>query len=105
MSGKYIVLMILSIIAGVGFICCGVYFLSNRFIQKLNEANAFDEGKKKHNMFKAKGSGYLALGIGALTLVFACFIALMPATLLPVLAVIYMVILVIGFLALTVIFK
>jgi len=104
MSGKYIVLLILSVLAGAGFIACGIYFLSEGFVKKLNEAVAFDETKKKLNKFKAKGSGYMALGIGGLTLVFACFICLMPE-LVPVLGLVYMIILVLGFVSLTIIFK
>ena len=64
------ILAILSFIAGAAFCAAGVYFLLPGFLDKLNDAAAdkSPEGLRK-NQLRAKASGYVALGLGALTLV------------------------------------
>lgn len=83
-------LSILSIIAGIAFIGAGIYFLSVHTTEK--------------NKARTKGSGYIALGLGAFTIVWAIFLLLMEE-LAPVLAVSYMVILMIVCIVLIVLYK
>lgn len=105
MSTKFYVLLGLSIIMGFAFMAIGFYFLSQRFLNKLNEAMPVqDVITLKHNSFKAKGSGYVAMSLGAITLVFALFMFFLPE-LVSLLVLIYMIILVIAFVILTFAFK
>ena len=79
MTGKVIFQAILSILAGAAFIAVGLYFLSSRFLQKLNEAAA-DKSEEacKKNAFRAKGCGLTTLALGALTLVMALLLFSFP---------------------------
>ena len=88
---------VLSIAAGADFIAVGIYFLSSRFLAKLNEASApapapqnaeskaaqdaevTQEAVFRRNAFRAKGSGYTALALGALTLAQAFLLFSFPA--------------------------
>ena len=101
MTAKVIFPAVLSIIAGAAFIAVGIYFLSSRFLQKLNEASApLPENNSEaadiknsaqatelqasrealicKNAFRAKGSGYTTLALGALTLVQAFLLFTFP---------------------------
>lgn len=79
MSAKLIFQAVLGIIAGIAFIAVGFYFLSSRFLGKLNEASPVqsDEAFRKNEM-RAKGSGYITLALGALTLVHSLMILTFP---------------------------
>ena len=73
------ILVILSFIAGVAFCAAGVYFLLPRFLDKLNEATADKSPENlRRNALRAKASGYIALGLGALTLVFSFMLLSFP---------------------------
>ena len=73
------ILVILSFIAGVAFCTAGVYFLLPRFLDKLNEATADKSPENlRRNALRAKASGYVALGLGALTLVFSFMLLSFP---------------------------
>ena len=73
------ILVILSFIAGVAFCAAGVYFLLPRFLDKLNEATADKSPENlRRNALRAKASGYVALGLGALTLVFSFMLLSFP---------------------------
>ena len=73
------ILVILSFIAGVAFCAAGVYFLLPRFLVKLNEATADKSPENlRRNALRAKASGYVALGLGALTLVFSFMLLSFP---------------------------
>ena len=73
------VLIILSFIAGLAFCAAGVYFLLPQFLDKLNEA-ASDKSPEtqRKNQLRAKSSGYVALGLGVLTIVFAFMMLSFP---------------------------
>jgi hypothetical protein len=73
------ILVILSFIAGVAFCAAGVYFLLPRFLDKINEATADKSPENlRRNALRAKASGYVALGLGALTLVFSFMLLSFP---------------------------
>ena len=75
----YMILIILSFIAGVAFCAAGVYFLLPQFLDKLNEAAADKSPENlRRNQLRAKSSGYVALGLGALTIVFAFMMLSFP---------------------------
>lgn len=79
MISKIIVLGILSIAAGIAFIAAGIYFLTSRFLQTINDASADKSPENlKRNGLRAKSSGYVSLGIGALTLVLAFMLFSFP---------------------------
>ena len=73
MDGKTILLIILSFIAGSALIGAGIYFLTHKFASNIR-ANVF---------------GYVSLGLGALTLVWAFMLLSFPQ-LEAVLALVYM---------------
>jgi len=73
------ILIILSFIAGLAFCAAGAYFLLPRFLDKLNEATADKSPENlRRNALRAKASGYVALGLGALTLVFSFMLLSFP---------------------------
>ena len=73
------ILIILSFIAGLAFCAAGVYFLLPGFLDKLNEAAADKSPEsQRRNALRAKASGYVALGLGALTLVLAFMLISFP---------------------------
>ena len=84
------ILIILSFIAGLAFCAAGVYFLLPQFLDKLNEA-ASDKSPEtqRKNQLRAKSSGYVALGLGALTIVFAFMMLSFPQSTSP-LVLVYM---------------
>ena len=83
-------LTILCFIAGAAFIAAGTYFLTSGFVKKLNEATAEKSPENlKRNLLRAKLTGYVALGLGALTLVWGFLLLLFPQ-IQAVLALIYM---------------
>jgi len=96
MSIKFYILFVASILMGIMFMVAGFYFLSPKFINKLNEA-APEKSEEifKKNRFKAKGSAYVALSIGAITLVWAALMFLMPQAL-NIFVLVYMVLLMIA---------
>lgn len=105
MSIKYKILIILTFVMGIAFCAIGIYFLSQKFLNKLNEASPKkSEESFKHNSFRAKGSGYVSLSLGALTLIWGIFFILLPQ-IIPILALIYMIFLVAAFLVLNFVFK
>ncbi|MCR4733392.1 MAG: hypothetical protein K5829_00075 [Treponema sp.] len=79
MTTKIILLAILFIIAGASFVGAGIYFLSSAFLNKLIEASPDKSAESKgKNTFRAKGSGYTAIGLGALTIVWSIFTFVFP---------------------------
>jgi len=105
MSAKFVILFVLSILMGIVFFGLGFYFLSQKYISQLNEASAEkSEEAFKKNRFKAKGTGYVSIGFGAITLVWAMMMFMFPA-LLSLLALIYMIFLAIAFLSLYFVFR
>ena len=76
MTVKVIFQAVLSILAGAAFIAVGIYFLSSRFLKKLNEAS--NSNNNEGNSFRAKGSGYTSIALGAVTLVQALLIFTFP---------------------------
>lgn len=73
------ILVILSFIAGLAFCAAGVYFLLPGFLDKLNEAAADKSPENlRKNQLRAKASGYVALGLGALTLVLGFMLISFP---------------------------
>ncbi|MCI5607424.1 MAG: hypothetical protein SOT46_11210 [Treponema sp.] len=105
MSAKIIVLFILSLAAGIALLCSGFYFLSKRYISRLKEA-APDQEKEtlKKNELRAKTSAYISFGLGAVTLVWAAFILIIPQ-IAPFLALVYMVFLLVSSAILIYIYK
>lgn len=105
MSGKFIILITFSFIAGLCFSVIGFYFLSNHFIDKIKEASP-DKSEKgiKNCIFRCKGSGYVSISFGALTIMWGILLILFP-TLVPALALTYMIFLIIAFLILVFVFK
>ena len=76
MTVKVIFQAVLSILAGAAFIAVGIYFLSSRFLKKLNEAS--NSNNTEGNSFRAKGSGYTSIALGAVTLMQALLIFTFP---------------------------
>ena len=73
------ILIILFFIAGLAFCAAGVYFLLPGFLDKLNEAAADKSPENlRKNQLRAKASGYVALGLGALTLVLGFMLISFP---------------------------
>ena len=99
MSAKVIFLGVLAVLAGIGFIATGIYFLSQKFLNKLNESN-----NDKNNAFRARGSGLTSISLGVLTVVWALMLFTFPQ-ITAALALIYMVFLIAAFAVLMVIFK
>ena len=99
------ILIILSFITGIAFCAAGVYFLLPGFLDKLNEATAdkTPEGLRK-NQLRAKSSGYVALGLGALTLVLAFMLISFPQIASP-LVLVYMIFLLAAVSVLLVMYK
>ena len=99
------ILVILSFIAGLAFLAAGVYFLLPGYLDKLNEA-ASDKSPEnlRKNQLRAKSSGYVALGLGALTLVFAIMLLSFPQIASP-LVLVYMIFLLAAVSVLLVMYK
>lgn len=99
------ILIILSFIAGVVFCAAGIYFLLPGFLDKLNEAAADKSPENlRRNALRAKASGYVALGLGALTLVLGFMLLSFPQISSPLLLV-YMIFLVAAVSILLVMYK
>jgi len=105
MSAKLIILIVLSFLAGIIFLGFGYYFLSTAFVNKMKEAypDKSAEGMKKCE-FKCRGSGFVTIFFGMITLFWAVLLLIFK-DFFPILALIYMALLAIAFLALMVIFK
>ena len=99
MTAKILLLAILSIFAGLSFIIVGIYFLSQKFLDKLNESNS-----DKRNEFRAKGSGLTSISLGALTIVWALLLFSFPE-ISKYISLIYMFFLILAFSTLVIIFK
>ncbi len=85
------ILIILSFIAGIAFCAAGVYFLLPGFLDKMNEATADKSPENlRRNQLRARSSGYVALGLGALTLVLAFMLLSYPQIASP-LVLVYMI--------------
>jgi len=98
-------LSILSIIAGLAFISAGIYFLSGKYLNKLNEATPEQTSENlAKNKLRAKASGYVGLGIGALTIMFGIMLFLFPG-ISAALALTYMIILMISCIILVAVYK
>lgn len=83
---------------GIVFTIAGFFFLSQNYLNRLNEASPEkSEEALKKNKFKAKGTGYVSVSFGAITIVWAIMMFMFPQ-LLSVLALIYMIFLAIAFL-------
>lgn len=105
MNTKIIILFILSLIAGIAFFAIGFYFLSQKFLSKLNDSS-FDKSSESQtkNLFRSKGCGYTSLALGAITLVWGVFLFMFP-TLASVFALIYMILLIVAFSIIMLVFK
>ena len=85
------ILAILSFIAGLAFCAAGVYFLLPGYLDKLNEAAADKSPENLRRIaLRAKASGYVALGLGAVTLVLAFMLISFPQITSP-LVLVYMI--------------
>ena len=105
MESKILLLGVLSLIVSLVFIFVGVYFLSSKFLNKLNEAVAVkSDVVYKKNAFIAKGSGYIAISLGAFTLVWGILLLIFPSIMTP-LAIVYMTFLLLAVIALVVIMR
>lgn len=99
------ILIILFFIAGLGFLAAGVYFLLPGFLDKLNEATADKSPENlRKNQLRAKASGYVALGLGALTLVLGFMLISFPQIASP-LVLVYMIFLLAAVSVLLVMYK
>lgn len=99
------ILIILFFIAGLAFCAAGVYFLLPSFLDKLNEATADKSPENlRKNQLRAKSSGYVALGLGALTLVLGFMLISFPQIASP-LVLVYMVFLLVAVSVLLVMYK
>lgn len=105
MNIKFIILLILSLIMGIVFFVAGFYFLSKKYIIKLNEATPDKSPEKlKKNEIRSKGCGYVAFGVGGITLTWAFLMFLMPSAI-YLLALIYMIFLIIAFIFISYVFR
>lgn len=95
----------ISFVMSLIFIAVGIYFLSSRFLDKLNEASSVkSEEAFKKNKFRSKGCGLVSLSLGFLTLVWAFIIISFPM-ILNTLALIYMLFILSAVIALMIIMK
>ena len=105
MNTKTIILAIFCFLAAVLFITAGIYFLSQKFIEKLNEASPDKSPEAlKKNSSRAKGSAYISLGIGGLSLALGAISLSFPQAA-PVMALTYMILLMIAVFALIFVYK
>ena len=105
MNGKIIFLAVMCFFMAVVFAAMGIYFLSSRFLQKLNDASAEkSEQIIKKNRLRAKGSGYITVGLAALTL-FLGILVLLFSAIAPYLAVSYMILLIIALIILIFLYR
>lgn len=94
---KIVLLFVLSLISGILFIMAGFYFLSKKYLEKMNEFSAKTKvDYKKANEKKCKIYGYSSIAIGAITAVWGIFVKLIPESV-YMLALVYMIVLVIAF--------
>ena len=85
------ILAIICLIAGAAFCAVGVFFLLPGYLNKLNEAAADKSPENlRRNALRTKASGYVALGLGALTLVLAFMLLSFPQIASP-LVLVYMI--------------
>lgn len=105
MSSKLILLIVFSFLAGLVFLCFGLYFLSDTFIKKMKASypDKTEEGIKKCE-FKCKGAGYVAIFFGLITIFWAVLLLLFK-DFFSILALIYMALLAMAFFVLMVVFK
>lgn len=105
MDFKIILLAVLSFIAGIAFFCVGFYFIGEKFLTLLNDAlpEKTEEAMKKNNK-RAKSCGYIAMGLGGLTIVWGILMFIFPG-IAGVLGLSYIVILAIGLGVLMMAFK
>ena len=105
MDFKIIILAVLSFIAGITFLSIGFYFIGEKFLNLLNEAlpQKTEEALKK-NTKRAKSSGYIAMGLGGLTIVWGVLMLIFPDSA-AILGLTYIIILAIGLGALMIAFK
>lgn len=102
---KLVLFGIFSGIMSLVFIAVGIYFLSERFLEKLNESSPVKtEEAFKKNKFRSKGCGLVSLSLGFLTVVWIAIIFTFPA-MLTILALIYMFIILDSVIALMYIMK
>ncbi len=79
MNLKIVLLFILSLLMSFVLIAVGIYFASEKFLNKLNESSAIKNVQTfAKNKVRAKGSAYISLGLGALTLVWAVMLIMFP---------------------------
>lgn len=105
MNAKFLVLLILSIVMGIGFVVVSFYFSSQKYISRLNEASPEkSEEAFRKNAFRAKGSSIVSLVLGILTIVWGIVLFIFPQISGP-LALFYMIVLIIAFLFLSFVFK
>ena len=104
MTGKVIFQALLSLVAGGAFIAVGIYFLSERFLNKINESSsAQTEEVLKKNKFRAKGR-LTTLALGAITLVQALLLFTFPLAA-SWLSLIYLIFIMAAVLVLVIVFK
>ena len=95
----------ISFVMAIIFIAVGIYFLSSKFLDKLNEASSVkSEEAFRKNKFRAKGCGLVSLGVGFLTFVWALIIISFPM-ILNALALVYMLFILAAVIALMIIMK
>ena len=99
MNSKNLLMAVLFFISGLSFAAIGIYFLSKKFLNKLNESK-----QDPKNAFRAKGSGYTAIGLGALTIVFGAF-SLAFSSAATIMALIYLFILMLAVVVLIIVFR
>lgn len=96
---KESIILIAFLICGILFLLAGMYFLSNKFLQSLQEAASSPE-KQKAALLSGKISGYVSLGIGGFTVFCGIITKLMPQ-IFQYLAIAYVIILIAGFIILS----
>ena len=105
MNGKILVLCILSVVVGIAFFVMGFYFLGGKFLRLLNESAVVkSEEMFKKNEKRAKSCGYVSMGLGGITFVWAILMFMFPS-IASMLGLIYMVVLGAGLGVLLVAFK
>ena len=105
MSVKNVIQCCLFVLAGTALLLAGIYFLSGRFLRRLDESSpAQTEDSFRRNRIRAKGSGYTAVSLGVLTLVWAAMLLGFPS-LTAALSLVYMFFLLLAVIVLMFIFR
>ncbi|MCR4954982.1 MAG: hypothetical protein K6A43_13015 [Treponema sp.] len=105
MTAKILLLAASFIVAGISFLFVGIYFSSQSFLNKLNQASPQnDPAFIKRNTLRSKGCGYTSIGLGAFTIVWGILTFIIPQAA-AIFGLVYMFILILSVTAIIIMFR